>query len=229
MVNEVNFVSIKTILNRILRHPLMQDVDMDTAIQYTVDFIGLFGLPKMYEDKIDTVEIKNYRGKIPCNVISIQQVKDKKSGICLKQMTDTFYLEEKKDNPSGLAFKTQGDIIYTSFKEGELLVAYRTMKVDEDGFPMIPNNTVFQKALELYIKQEIFTVLFDQGKIQGAVLQNTQQAYAVAAGQLNSEFTLPSVSEMESITNMFNNLLIKTNEFSTGFNMNGNKSYIKIH
>jgi len=35
---------------------------MEQAVQYTVDFIHIFGLPEMYEDKEVTISIKEYRG-----------------------------------------------------------------------------------------------------------------------------------------------------------------------
>jgi len=42
--------------------------------------------------------------------------------------------------------------------------------IDEEGLPMIPDNPIFLKTLELYIKKEYFTILFDMGKISPAVL-----------------------------------------------------------
>ena len=66
------------------------------------------------------------------------------------------------------------------------------------------------------------------GKISPTVLQNTQQSYAWLAGQLQSEFTIPSVSEMESISRMWNTLIQRTGEFDNGFSSLGNKEHIKI-
>ena len=66
------------------------------------------------------------------------------------------------------------------------------------------------------------------GKITPAVLQNTQQNYAWLAGQLQSEFTIPSQSEMESISRMWNTLIQRTNEFNTGFKSLGDREYLKL-
>ena len=90
------------------------------------------------------------------------------------------------------------------------------------------DNSVFLKALEAYIKREVFTILFDMGKITPAVLQNTQQQYAWLAGQLQSELTIPSISEMESIKNSWCTLLQRTTEFREGFKNNGSQEYIKV-
>ena len=43
------------------------------------------------------------------------------------------------------------------------------------------------------------------------------------------EFTLPSVSEMEAISNILNQMIPRTNEFRKGFKPLGNKEFIKSH
>lgn len=225
MIKEYNYINIREILNRVLRHPLLQDVTLEQVVQYVIDFIGIFGLPKMYQDKEESIHIEEYRGTLPCDLVSIIQVKDCNSRKCLRSITDTFYSDE---NNQELAFKTQGNLIYTSFKEGDILISYKAIPVDEDGFPLILDNPLFMKTLELYIKKEAFTILFDMGKIPSVAYQNIQQQYAWLAGQLQSEFTIPSISEMESIKRSWCTLLQRTTSFSDGFKHNGDSEYLKL-
>lgn len=230
MVKEYNYINIREALSRVLRHPLLQDITLEQAVQYTIDFIGIFGMPKLYQDKEEVLHIEDFRAKLPCDLISINQIKECKTGVCLGSMTDNFMPREQYDYriPQELSFKTQGQVLYVSFKTGDVSVSYKAIPVDKDGFPLLIDNPVFLKALEAYIKREAFTILFDMGKITPAVLQNTQQQYAWLAGQLQSEFTIPSISEMESIKNSWCTLLQRTNEFSNGFKNNGDQEYIKL-
>ena len=103
-------------------------------------------------------------------------------------MTDSFGSGpvDRNQERGESTFKTLGRVIYTSFKDGNIQIAYKAIPVDDEGLPMLPDNPIFLKALELYIKKEWFTILFDLGKIQPAVLNNTQQEYAFKAGQCNS-------------------------------------------
>lgn len=234
MVKEYNYINIREALSRVMRHPLLQDVTLESAVQYTLDFIGIFGMPKLYQDKEEIVHIEEFRAKLPCDLISINQIKECKSGVCLRSMTDNFMPREHYDRSAGykipqeLSFKTQGQVLYVSFKTGDVSVSYKAIPVDKDGFPLLIDNPVFLKALEAYIKREAFTILFDMGKIAPVVLQNTQQQYAWLAGQLQSEFTIPSQSEMESISRMWNTLIQRTNEFNTGFKSLGDREYLKL-
>ena len=234
MIKEYNYINIREAISRVLRHPLLQDVTLEQAVQYTIDFIGIFGMPKLYQDKEEVLHIEDFRAKLPCDLISINQIKECKTGVCLRSMTDNFMPREHYDRSAGykipqeLSFKTQGQVLYVSFKTGDVSVSYKAIPVDKDGFPLLIDNSVFLKALEAYIKREAFTILFDMGKITPAVLQNTQQQYAFLAGQLQSEFTIPSISEMESIKNSWCTLIQRTNEFNTGFKSLGDREYLKL-
>ena len=227
MVSEFNYISIKEVLSRLLRHPLLQDLSIETAIQYTLDFFAAMGLPNIYADKVTTICIDNFRGILPCDLIAINQVRLARNGVCLRAMTDSFNGTHPEDNGE-LSFKTQGSVIFTSFKTGDIELSYKAIPTDDDGLPLLPDNPIFLKTLELYIKKEWFTILFDMGKISPAVLQNTQQSYTFAAGQCNNEFMIPSVSEMEAFTRMYNTLIPRVNEFNKSFRHMGDREYIKM-
>ena len=233
MINDVQYISIKEILSRVTRHPLLQDVNLEAAIQYTIDFIGVFGLPDMYEDKEATVQIENYRGTLPCDLIAVNQVKDTCTELCLRSMTDTFMpskpLNNCKLHYGEFTYKTRNKVIFTSFENGEVLINYKSIPVDEDGFPLIIDNSPYLRALESFIKKEVFTMMFENGELPLQVLQNTQQDYAWRAGQLQSEFNTPNDAEMESICRMWTSMIQNTTSFDRGFKHLGDRQYLIRH
>lgn len=234
MIKEYQYTNIRRVLDELHRHPLLSDLTLEQVVSYVVSFIGIFGMPKLYQDKEEVIHIENFRAILPCDLISINQIKECKSGVCLRYMTDNFMPREHYDKnvgykvPQELTFKTQGQVLYVSFKTGDVSISYKSIPVDKDGFPLLIDNSVFLKTLEAYIKREVFTVLFDMGKIQAAVLQNAQQQYAWLAGTLQSEFTIPSISEMESIKRSWCTLIQRTSSFNDGFRNNGNQEYLKL-
>lgn len=252
MVNEIRYTSTNRILDELMRHPMLQDLTLEQVVSYTLQFIGLNGLPKMYQDRIEDVEIEDFRGLLPCDLISIIQVKDAMSGKCLRSMTDNFpegmrdhkfkdcvdpmnnmrhmpYIPPRIEHFEEPSFKTQGRVIFTSFPKGVVEVAYKAIPVDENGFPMLINNEVFMAALRAYIKQEVFTIKFDMGNLPAQALQNAQSEYCFRAAQLNSEMMIPSVNEMQSIAAAFNTMIPKMREFSSGFKHTGSREYLKRH
>ena len=232
MIKENQYIRLHEVLSRALRHPLLQDISLEAAAQYAVDFIHAVGTPDMFEDREAEIEIHNYRGKLPCDIIAINQVMDLCTHTCMRAMTDTFFPADNHHCPYGhhygeLTFKTQNTIIYTSMKEGKSKMSYKAIPVDDEGKPLLLNNSTYLKALEMYIKVEVFTILYDEDKIKPGPLQNAQQQYAWAVGKLQSEMTIPSESEMESICRSWTTMIQRTTEFDSGFRNNGNREYLR--
>lgn len=220
------YITIRNILDKILRHPLMQDLSLETAVDYSVDFLRIVGVPKMFTEKVVEIEVHNYRAKLPCDFYKIVQVRPV-GGAALVSTTDSFFLGGKQLEYNN-AYKIQGGILYTSIEKGVLELSYLAIETDKDGYPLFPDNSSFTRALELYIKKQWFTILFDLGKIQPAVLQNTQQEYAWAVGDCQSEFNRLSIDEMEAFSNSWRTMILRDHQHSSGFIGNGNRQTLKI-
>lgn len=238
MNKQVRYTKLQEVLSRALRHPLLVDTTMEQAVQYTIDFIHIFGMPEMYEDREVEIEITKHRGELPCDLISINQVMDLCDHRCMRSMTDTFFPDnyERGKRTSGhvgyedeRTFKVQNHIIFTSFEDGNIKISYKAIPVDENGFPLVPDDPVYLNTLEQYIKVQVFTILFDQGKIKGDVLQHTEQQYAWRAGQLQSKYNTPSMAEMEALQRSWCTLIQRTTDFDDSFKFLGDREYIRRH
>lgn len=213
-----------------MRHPMLRDIPFETAVEYTVDFISLMGTPALYSEKTTIVPISEWRGQLPCDFEHMIQVRSAGghgvlSGSVYRYSGDSFHMSPNKPNPdhTDLTYKIQGMVIFTSTKDVDLEIAYRAFAVDDEGYPLLPDNTSFLRGLENYIKLQWFTILYDMGKLPQQVLQNTQQEYAWAAGDAQSEFSRMTLDEAETLFNSFKTLLPRNNEHWKGFFTNGAK------
>lgn len=222
------YISIKRILDDLMAHPMLQDLTMERAINYAIDFIRIVGCPQFYEEKTAVIEIDNYRGKLPCDFYNIIGVRSKDSHITYNYATDTFHMSDCKHS-TGNVYKIQGSVIFTSSKDTDVEIAYYAYNLDEEGYIMLPDNSSFIRALEAYIKMKQFTILFDLGKLQAGILQNAQQDYAWAVGDCQSEFNRLSIDKAESLFNSWRTLLIRNNQQREGFARLGDRQDIKTH
>lgn len=255
MGTEIQYTNIRRVLDDLLDHPLLRDLTLEQVVRHTIRFISIHGYPKLYQDKIENIVIKGFRGLLPCDLISIVQVKDLTTGVCLRAMSDNFtpglrqsstkeelkdllnnvqsnkntYIPARAEYNEELSFKTQGKVIFTSFSEGEVEIIYKAIPVDEDGFPLLIDNETYLNALEAYIKKQVFTVKFDTGKISSSILSNTQTEYYWASHLLQTEFTMPSASEMESISRALTTMIKPVTAFDNGFKSLGDREYIRRH
>ena len=142
----------------------------------------------------------------------------------------TAYAPTEESKPSAVGtYKIQGNIIFTDIPETTIKVAYRALHLDENGFPMLPNNQAFISAVEAYIKVKRFEILFDQGKISPAVYQNAQQEYAWAVGQASNDLIMPTIDEMETLSHVWNTLIPRVSEHRDGFATAHRREYLIRH
>ena len=142
--------------------------------------------------------------------------------------TDTFHMSDVKSDVD-LTYKIQGGYLFTSIKEGTIELSYQAILLDKEGFPLIPDNSKFTRALQAYIKKEWFTILFDLGKLQAAIYQNAQQEYAWAVGACESEFQKMSLDKVESFYNSWSTLIPRRNQHQRFYSYNGSKQNLKIN
>lgn len=227
---EQKTISLKQVIAEVKSHPLLADISIETIITYTVEFFQLVGIPTMYNDKVATIKIENYRGILPDDLVDIIQVRTTtKPPIYYRYTTDTFHTSGNKSFASPFTYKQQGNLIYTSEEETEIEVAYSAMDVDECGLPLIPDDAKFTRALKAYIKLECFKVKFDLGKINAQVLDRADQEYCWAVGACESAGHRLSLDKAESVLNLAKNIFIPNGLHETGYSYSGNKAMLKIH
>lgn len=234
--------NIRRVADRIMRHPLLRDVPFETILDYTVDFLQIVGVPSLFEEKAALLHVENYRCMLPCDYVSMIQVRTAKkvdgiepnhrSHISYRYSTDSFHMSKEKPDVgrygTDLTYKIQGCVIYTSTKDTDIEIAYNAIATDGEGYPLLPDNPSFLRALEAYVKKQQFTILFDLGKLQPAILQNAQQEYAFYVGQCQTDMIMPSIDQMESLTNLWTALITRANEHSKGFVNLGSKEYLTV-
>lgn len=234
--------NIRRVADRIMRHPLLRDVPFETILDYTVDFLQIVGVPSLFEEKTALLHVENYRCMLPCDYVSMIQVRTAKevdgiepnhrSHISYRYSTDSFHMSKEKPDVgrygTDLTYKIQGSVIYTSTKDTDIEIAYNAIATDGEGYPLLPDNPSFLRALEAYVKKQQFTILFDLGKLQPAILQNAQQEYAFYVGQCQTDMIMPSIDQMESLTNLWTALIARANEHSKGFINSGSKEYLTV-
>lgn len=210
----------------------MQDITIETVVDYAIDFMRIIGTPQMFEEKVELIPVENYRAQLPCDYYQMKQIRlfDFEGNVVgtFRYTTDTFHLSEFKPDYSDLTYKIQGSIIYTSIQAGVIEVVYQAISTDEVGYPLIPNNSSFTRALEAYIKKQHFTILFDMSKISQQSFTQALQDYAWAVGDAQTEFNRMSLDKAESFYNSWRTLIIRPSEHRSGFLHDGTQEKLKL-
>ena len=226
-----SLISINELVDELYEHPMMRDIPLDYIVRKTVGFMKIVGVPNMFENKTVILEPECYRTALPCDFYKIVSVRSgcPNKDFVYHSATDTFFFSKQKERDTGLTYKIQGGVIYTSTENEPIEISYLSIPIDELGYPRLPNNESFLRALKAYIKKEWFVIKFDQQKIQMQQLQLAQQDYAWAVGDCESDFNRMSIDEAESFYNGFSELIIRANEHNHHFVGTGEKEILRKH
>ena len=219
-------ISIKQVMDNILDHPMLQDLTFERAIIYALRIIKTLGAPQILDRKFESIHIIEFIGNLPCDFYREIEVRDSCSQTVYDISTGNFVMDDQKQDL--FKYKIQNNkIIVSSNKDVELI--YDAITTDTEGYPLIVDDEAFINALELYIKYRYFTILYDQGKIAGQILENTKQEYCWAIGQASTSLKTPTLDEMEAICNSWTSLMPRRNGHANSFTNLGDAEHYKIH
>ena len=223
---------------------MLRDIPFETAVEHTIDFIQLMGTPGLYNEKTAVVKVRDWRGELPCDFYKMLQVRAAPTQSCgrwvgapsvmhrrtYRESGNSFHMSDFKPDAvftTELTYKLQGMVIFTSTKDVDVEISYMAFAVDDEGYPLLPDNTSFLRGLEMYIKMKWFEVKYDMGEIPQAVMDRADREYAWAAGDAQSEFSRLSLDGAETLFNSFKSVLPRNNEHWKGFFTNGAKEIWK--
>lgn len=242
-------ISVKSIIAKVYRDLQLTDeepfMDFIEWMAEALDFIHVY---PQYEHKTGRVQIKNYKGELPCDYINLESIGY--NGMNIRYTTDMFgprdtsptgryytpyaYNQDKlanvvlvtNENRLGpnATFKIEGGYFLTSFKEGNLDIAYLGLPLDEEGYPLIPDHVSFKEALYWYVVYKFLYPKVLKGDVQGQFYQDAYQKWQYYCNQAGAEALMPDLITLENIKRSYLTLRLRPNLVDNFFRTL-NKSY----
>lgn len=119
--------------------------------------------------------------------------------------------------------------IKLNIRSGYLKVAYQAISVDEEGYPMIPNDPSFFEALYWYITMKLLYPQWARGSVRDAVYQDARLNWNYYCNQAFGKSMMPNVDKLESLKNKWLQLYPEINDHATLFSNSGNSQIIYNH
>jgi hypothetical protein len=117
--------------------------------------------------------------------------------------------------------------IQTNLESGYLMLAYQAIPVDNEGYPMIPDNQSFIEAVYWYIVMKLLYPQWVSGVIRDAVYADAKRSWNFYCKQAYGNVMMPNGAEqMESIKNTWHRLVEEMNEHDSFFSTMGQEQLI---
>lgn len=104
--------------------------------------------------------------------------------------------------------------IVTNMKDGYIKLQYKSIAVDERGYPLIPDLSSYQEAVYWYVVMKINFSKYLKGKLggkgvnnNGAVYSYLQQQWNFYRNQAYAEAMMPTADDMQNIKRDWNKLI----------------------
>lgn len=113
---------------------------------------------------------------------------------------------------SGLTYSIKPGYINTSVKDGYIKLSYDAIPVDEDGYPLVPDNISYAEAVYWYVVMKLKYPEYLSGKMDQGRYHDIRRSWNFYCKQAYGDSMMPTLDEMDSIKNSWLRLMPEINE-----------------
>ena len=219
----------KTISSKHVIAKIYRDLDLNDP-NYELDFIEWFGEALNFigsstqlVKKQEKLLIEDHKANLPTDFVHLEQIRYES-----KQFGDNYL----KYNPANHNTKEEGqigkqketyqlnpDVIVTTFEHGEITIIYKALPVDDDGYPLVPDNQYFLEALFWYAFKKMLMRGYKSKVSELSYFYADQQwkRYCTAA---RNKANYPDIGKYQRFADVWVGLIPAQRMFETGYNLN---------
>jgi hypothetical protein len=235
MATTSNLVSIKMIADRLLRNPLMKELNYEFIVDNAIQVLRIIDAPSIYVTRREGLNVSNFRALKPIDMMKVEGIVRVDQGSVPQTLTHSEDISQEFFHVGGnLPSRTDGTYtlnskhINVNFEKGKIHVIYKAIATDEDCYPLVVDNEVLLRCVESYIKYKWFDILNDMDLLSNSKLIKAETDYCFNVAQADVNLKLPSIDEMESLTNMITQILPSRTEFKRRFEFLGAQENMRI-
>lgn len=247
------FVKIERVMEKVRRDlPGNYELSLFDAIEMIGEAIPMIGTYAAYVNKVtdgnrellhpEPVVLENYRAKIPCDLYKFNSVRfisgtDATTGAITQSVpmisssdVNHMNINRVQYSENDLRYKINNGYIYVSgVASGSLLISYEAFATDERGFPLIPDDERYVKALGAYLQERIGFRLMMQDKLTERKYSYLEQNWMFAVNSAYTGALLQTIDDAEEFRNSYTRMITDSSAHSTGYRLESNRQEFNIH
>lgn len=240
----MNYVSLEPIIESVYRNEgYAHELDWGDCVSWAGEALGLMGAPSLYIEKITGnsvitphITIGEYRGSLPVDFVEVLPggVRDSSSKEVYEEATDAFFkaphtTTEAPHNKTGRkVFQIKDTYIYTEDATGSIEMAYKAFKIDDRGFPMIPDLERVQQSIRTYITFRVDHRLWRKNQLERSVYEESKQEKDWYMGSAQNALKIMSPERREIFTRYWTRMIQTVSAHDYSFAYLGNREDLNI-
>src|ERR1035437_3358937 len=234
------YVSCKNILEGIYRdNAITEEVNFLDCLDWIGEGLESIGAFSQYQQRTCTLSLCDYRAALPCDFHKMQGVNfegwplvpatsqygniipDSTATVDIrinnKPVTFPAYFDASPTGTEKNTYLINDNFIFTNMKDGDLTLSYIAIPTDDEGFPMIPDNYYYLKAIKSYVTYMLDRIQWRIGRLNERVYRESKEDWQWYIQAARSAGMMPNIDQMENFKNMWVRLVPKLNEFDSHF------------
>lgn len=223
-----NFKSIGSIIARLYRDlGANTELNESDIIEWSADALNMIGAYHQYDEVSKCLDVCNHQVELPCGFHKLVDIsyKNKPIAWATNTLSHNYECDGCKIPNCGTqeTFYITDGYLRTSFESGKICIVYLGIIVDDDGFPMIPDDIYFDKAITSYCTYMLDRIHFRAGRITESVYRDSERDWLFYVNSARGAANMPNAAQMERLKNVWVRLIPKQNEYNKFFKNNSNQ------
>jgi len=229
------FKSVKSILNKLYRDlEANTELNQSDIIEWCGEAMSMIGAYSQYRNVSANPTVANYRVALPCDFVYLIDItyNSRPMSYQNKSMLNNYLCPDCNKIPhccTSETFYIENGFLNTSFEEGEICIIYQAVMVDDEGYPMIPDNVYFDKALASYCTYMLDRIAYRKGKIPEKIMRDSERDWYYYVNSARGSANQPSLAELENLKNLWVRLMPLQNEYKSSFSNINNQERRNLH
>ena len=218
-----NFKSSKSLIAGLYRDlDLNVELSESSIIEWIGEALSMIGSYAQNKEVSTILTVANHTVALPCDFIYPKDItyNGKPLSWSTKSAANNYKCEECEKIPKCCTeynFYISDGCLNTSLEAGDLCIVYQAIPVDEEGFPLVPDNVYFDKALKAYVTYMLDKIQFRRGLIPEVVFRMSEKDWYFYVNSARGSAYMPDSSQMERLKRVWVRLIPKQSEYANGF------------
>lgn len=224
-----NFISVKTILAKLYRDlNINKEINENSIIEWVAECLLKIGAYSQFQEISTCIELDCGKAKLPCGFYKLVDISYNNRP--LHWATNTIAMNYQCDGCSipkcctDYNFYINDSYLITNITDtntlnhcNKLCMVYLGIIVDDEGYPMIPDDVYFLEACAKYCTYMLDYQDWRKGQLTDKVFQKSEQDYLWYVRSAKGAANMPNAAQLENLKNIMIRLIPHQNEYNKHF------------
>lgn len=236
----VGYKSIRVVISKIYRDlGINEEIAESSIVEWIAEALNMIGAYSQYSEVSDCLELKNGKAKLPCDFYKLVDVRFNGNPMYWSTNTNA---NNYQCNNCNIPVCLNNNCQYTFYINDSYLISnintdnsanvclvYLAIPVDEDGFPLIPDNIYYDKALTAYVTSMLDYQDWRKGKCTDKVYEKSNQDWLFYVNSARGAANMPNIAQIQNIKNLWQRLIPNQNGYDLAFKNINRKENRRLH